>query len=241
MHTMLKTFFAGAFSAACFCVNAAGPTPPPGTTTCRWVGDDKVCTTYRLAKKTYDDGHLRPEEVKQCLLDKRRIASSGVQFNTEKSAYNAEGAAINAESASVQKSADELLADGNKLTTMRTEIEQLAKEAQETGSNAGQASHFSTNTPAKKIAAYNQHVAEYTTEQKDYNAKIAAYNATVTAQKDRIAKHAAIESAFNDREKSLKEFSDSVHKRCVEGRQVYEDDLNAAVAAIARDDVTDKK
>ncbi|TXH05228.1 MAG: hypothetical protein E6R07_04715 [Nevskiaceae bacterium] len=241
MYPIARLLLVTGFTFMSFSALASDAVPPPGTTTCRWVGDEKVCTTYHLAKKTYNDGHLRPEVVKQCLLDQRRIAADAAQFNTEKAAYNSEGDSLNTNSLAVQKAAEELLADGKKLSQTRTEIEQLAKDIQSSNSDAGQASHFGGGDPSKKIDAYNKLVASFTQSQTAYNAKVAAYNETVNAQKERIAKHKAAETAFTEREQSLKNFAAGVHQRCVEGQQVYEDDLKAAEAAIAKDDAAAKQ
>ena len=242
MYRTMKLLLIGGLASISLSAFAADATPPPGTTTCRWVGDEKVCTTYHLAKKTYGDGHLRPEDVKQCLLDKRRVTADAAQFNTEKTAYNTEGEGINADSISIQKNGEDLQADGKKLAASRAEIEQLAKDIQESGSSGGQASHFgNSDSPAKKVDLYNKRVAEFTKAQDAYNAKIAAYNGAVNAQKERIAKHKAVGDAFDARELSLKNFADGVHQRCVEGQQVYEDDLKAAEAAVAKDDAAQKK
>lgn len=243
MYGFLKSISIVTLTAAAGLAYAEAPTPPPGTTTCRWVGDDKVCTTYHKAKKTYGDGHLRPAEVKQCLLDKRALAADSAQFNTDKAGVNKDAEAVNASTATLKKNADELQADGAKLQAMRAEIEALSKDAQAASEGGGmhEASRFNNDSPAKKIAAYNQRVAEFTNAQDDHNAKIAAYNASVNAQKEQIAKHTAASSVFDSREAALKLRAADINTRCVAGQQVYEEDMKAAEEAIAKEDAAQKK
>jgi chromosome segregation ATPase len=221
------------------CAVAADQAPPTGTTVCKWVGDEKVCTTYKQKKKTYGPGFLKPDEVKQCLLDKRRIAADDAQIKTDVTGLTPESDAIAAEDKALQARGDEIKAQGEKLAAQRKEIDTLGDDLKKSEPGVA-ANEREVDRYQKKADIYTQKVTAFNPQNEAYKKQVDDFNAQVNTHHARVVKQNQAADDVNARLAALKNFAADFDSRCTQA-QSYDDDVKAAEAAIARDDAAQKK
>jgi chromosome segregation ATPase len=224
---------------------AADKVHAPGTTECRWVGDEKVCTTYHQKAKTYGNGFLKPQEVKQCLLDKRSIATSKPAVSEGLSAHTATAVEVQAEGDAIKKKSEEIQAQGKQLQAQRAELDDLKKQIDAPPQDEGTGLRLARAKDSRKeasdrIESFNKKITEFNEANTRYQQTLADQQKTVDAHNARVAEQNAQADLLRKKQDELAQFVAAFNQHCSKANS-YEDDISAAEAAIAKDDAAAKK
>lgn len=170
------------------------------------------------AEKSYGPGYLRPEQIKQCLRDRKQVTASNQELTREKARLEQEAGEIEAVEIQLRRQQAEIDHDRRVLTALRAPFK----------------------GPDEQLDDRLQQVQDFKKARAQFELKLKTYNDTVRSQQHRREPHNLAVLMLNEQLTQLDQRAKAVDARCT-GTKSYPEDVRAAREALAAEEAAQKR